>query len=99
MTAANYSSDLRPSRFLEDGSYMRLKNITLGYTLPTTLISKIKLSSARVYLSGQNVFTITNYTGLDPEITATASNTLTQGIEFFSMPQPRVFMGGFNISF
>ncbi|ALI98935.1 SusC/RagA family TonB-linked outer membrane protein [Rufibacter tibetensis] len=99
MTSANYASDLRPSRFLEDGSYMRLKNITLGYALPTALINKIGISSARVYVSGQNVFTITDYTGLDPEITATAANTLTQGIEFFSMPQPKVFMGGFNISF
>ncbi|AKQ47000.1 TonB-dependent receptor [Rufibacter radiotolerans] len=99
MTSANYASDLRPSRFLEDGSYLRLKNITLGYTLPNGLTSRVGISSARVYLSGQNVFTVTNYTGLDPEITATASNTLTQGIEFFSMPQPRVFMGGFNINF
>lgn len=99
MVSANYAGDLRPSRFLEDGSYLRLKNITLGYTLPAAFTGKIGISSARVYVSGQNVLTFTNYTGLDPEITATASNALTQGIEFFSMPQPKVFMGGFNLSF
>ncbi|RAU82536.1 SusC/RagA family TonB-linked outer membrane protein [Pontibacter arcticus] len=99
MSQANYAANLRPSRFLEDGSYARLKNITLGYTLPSSIISKVGLSSVRVYLSGQNVLTFTDYSGLDPEITATASNALTQGIEFYSVPQPRVFMGGFNVTF
>ncbi|WP_134091586.1 TonB-dependent receptor [Olivibacter sp. XZL3] len=99
MTADNYASDIRPSRFLEDGSYMRLKNITVGYSLPASFAKKIGMSTARVYVSGQNVFTITNYTGLDPELTGTASNTLTQGIEFYSMPQPRTFMAGVNLNF
>lgn len=99
MTAANYAGNLRPSRFLEDGSYMRLKNITLGYTLPQTVLGKVGISSARVYLTGQNIFTITNYTGLDPELTGIGDNSLVQGVEFFSIPQPRVFMGGFNLSF
>lgn len=99
MTADNYASDIRPSRFLENGSYMRLKNITLGYNLPASFAKKIGMASARVYLSGQNVFTITDYTGLDPELTGTASNTLTQGIEFYSMPQPRTFMAGVNLNF
>lgn len=99
MTAENYASDLRPSRFLEDGSYMRLKNITLGYSLPPAFANKIGMTGARVYVSGQNVFTITNYTGLDPELTGTASNTLTQGIEFYTMPQPRTFMAGVSFNF
>lgn len=98
MNQKNYDANLRPSRFLEDGSYMRLKNITLGYALPSSLLSKAGISAARVYVSGQNVLTFTKYTGLDPEITGTASTTLTQGIEFYSVPQPRVFMGGFNIT-
>lgn len=99
INAANYASDLRPSRFLEDGSYMRLKNITIGFKLPSSLAQKIKMSSARIYVSGQNLWTITNYTGLDPELTGTASNTLTQGIEFYTMPQPKTFMAGINVSF
>lgn len=99
MTAANYAGNLRPSRFVEDGSYLRLKNISLGYKLPASLINRIGMSSARVYVSGQNLLTFTNYTGLDPEVTATAANNLTRGIEFFTMPQPRVVMAGFNVSF
>ena len=99
MATANYASNLRPSRFLEDGSYMRLKNISIGYRLPGSLLSKMRMSSARVYFSAQNLFTLTNYTGLDPEMTATASTGLTQGIEFFTMPQPLTLMGGINLSF
>src|SRR5690606_27697081 len=98
MSAENYASDLRPSRFVEDGSYLRLKNISLGYTLPTKLTEKLSLSSARFYISGQNVLTFTNYSGLDPEVTATADTNLTQGVEFFTTPSPRVWMAGFNIS-
>lgn len=99
MNAANYASDLRPSRFLEDGSYMRLKNISLGYSLPQSLLRTLHLSNLRFYVSAQNLITITNYTGLDPELTGTAATALTQGIEFFSMPSPRTIMGGVNLSF
>jgi hypothetical protein len=99
INAANYASNLRPSRFMEDGSYMRLKNISLGYNLPASLLSKFKIPSARFYISAQNIWTITNYSGLDPELTGTASNSLTQGIEFFTMPQAKTFMAGFNITF
>lgn len=98
MSAGNYASDLRPSRFVEDGSYLRLKNLSLGYTLPAGLVDKLSLSSARFYISGQNILTFTNYSGLDPEVTATADTSLTQGVEFFTTPSPRVWMAGFNIS-
>lgn len=99
MNAANYAGNLRPSRFMEDGSYLRLKNISFGYTLPKAVLDKIRLSNVRVYVSGQNVLTFTKYTGLDPEMTGTASTNLTQGIEFFTMPQPKVYMAGINIGF
>jgi TonB-linked SusC/RagA family outer membrane protein len=99
MNAANYASDLRPSRFVEDASYLRLKTLSLGYTIPKDVVSKIGLSSARVYVSGQNILTFTNYSGLDPELTGTASNNLTKGVEFFTPPSPRVFTAGFNVSF
>ncbi|MFY9464792.1 MAG: TonB-dependent receptor [Sediminibacterium sp.] len=99
INAANYASNLRPSRFMEDGSYMRLKNISLGYNLPSSLLSKVKISSARFYISAQNILTFTKYTGMDPELTGTASNALTQGIEFFTMPQAKTFMAGFNVTF
>jgi hypothetical protein len=99
MTNANYAANLRPSRFVEDGSYVRLKNLSIGYTLPTDVISRIGMGSARVYLSGQNLLTFTNYSGMDPEVTSTAGNSSTQGVDFYAIPQPRVIMGGFNITF
>ncbi|MBC3787512.1 SusC/RagA family TonB-linked outer membrane protein [Spirosoma utsteinense] len=99
LNAANYAGNLRPSRFMEDGSYLRLKNISVGYTLPKALLDKVHLSNVRVFVSGQNVLTFTKYTGLDPEMTGTASTNLTQGIEFFTMPQPKVYMAGINLSF
>ncbi|UXE66237.1 MAG: TonB-dependent receptor [Chryseotalea sp. WA131a] len=98
--AVNYRGDLRPSRFLEDGSYMRLKNITLGYTLNSEITRKIGVTRLRVYVSSQNLLTFTNYTGLDPEVNTGADlNGLAAGIDLYAMPQPRVFMGGINISF
>lgn len=99
LNAANFASDLRPSRFVEDGSYLRLKNISLSYQIPLKFTSKLHISSARIYVSGQNVLTFTKYSGLDPEVTGTASTSLTQGVEFFTTPSPRVFMSGINISF
>ncbi|HCR54557.1 MAG TPA: TonB-dependent receptor, partial [Cytophagales bacterium] len=99
MNNANYAANLRPSRLVEDGSYARLKNITIGYTVPSAIVSKIGLTSARVYVSGQNVLTFTNYSGMDPEVNSTASTSLTQGVDFYAMPQPRTFMGGVNLTF
>lgn len=99
MTAANYAGNLRPSRFVEDGSYIRLKNISLGYSLPQSLISKWGIQKLRVYVTGQNVITITDYTGLDPELTGPASNPLVQGMEFYTYPQARVFTGGLTLIF
>jgi hypothetical protein len=101
MTSSNYAGNLRPSRFVEDGSYMRLKNATIGYTIPVEILNKVGvgISRARIYLSGQNLLTFTNYSGLDPEVTATASTSLTRGIEFYTMPQARSILGGIDISF
>lgn len=99
MTAANYAGNLRPSRFVEDGSYIRLKNIALGYTLPSSLTSKFGIQKLRLYVTGQNVITITDYTGLDPELTGPASNQLVQGMEFYTFPHARTFTGGITVSF
>ncbi len=99
MSASNYASDLRPSRFVEDASYLRLKTISLGYSFPKNIIDQVHLSSARIYVTGQNVLTFTKYSGLDPELTGTASNNLTKGIEFFTPPSPRVFTVGMNLNF
>lgn len=99
MVSKNYAADLRPSRLVEDGSYIRLKNITLGYSLPANLTSKMGIQKLRVYASAQNLITITDYSGLDPELTGTAATILTQGIEFFTFPQARVVTGGLTLIF
>ncbi len=97
--AKNYAGDLRPSRLVEDGSYIRLKNLTIGYTLPGSLTRKLGIQKLRLYATGQNVITITDYSGLDPELTGTAATVLTQGIEFFTFPNPRIFTGGVSVIF
>jgi len=85
-------------RFVEDGSYIRLKNINLGYSLPKSLISKLQIEKFRLYISAQNLITITNYSGLDPEIGAT-QGALDLGIDRGFYPQSRTFLGGVNITF
>lgn len=64
----NKSSNKISSRYLEDGSYLRLRNATFGYNLPKTFLSKLKIASARVFVSGDNIWTLTKYSGMDPEI-------------------------------
>ncbi|HNP06951.1 MAG TPA: TonB-dependent receptor [Cyclobacteriaceae bacterium] len=98
MSNVNYNTSFRPSRHVEDGSYLRMKNISLGYTVPTSIASKAGMSRLRFYVSSQNLFTITNYTGLDPESTVDSSSTVS-GTDLAVMPQPRVLMGGVNITF
>lgn len=98
MTSENYASNLRPSRFVEDGSYIRLKSATIGYTLPRKWFGG-HISNFRIYITGHNLLTITNYSGLDPEVTATASTKLTKGIEFYTPPENRSIIGGFDITF
>ena len=85
-------------RFVEDGSYIRLKNIQLGYSLPKSLIGRLNIEKFRLYLSAQNLITITDYSGLDPEIGAT-QGALDLGIDRGFYPQSRTFLGGVNITF
>jgi TonB-linked SusC/RagA family outer membrane protein len=82
--------------FLEDGSYIRLKNLQLGYELPPTLIRGVR--SARVFVSAINVFTLTDYTGYDPEVSA-FSNTDMRGVDLGSYPQARLFSVGMSLTF
>ncbi len=95
------------SRFVEDGSYLRLKNLTLGYTLPQNLLSTISggnIASFRLYFTAQNLLTFTGYSGYDPEIGASTIYSgndarLLQGVDFGFYPQPRTFIFGVNMSF
>ena len=84
--------------FIESGDFLRLKNLTIGYTLPTATVEKISLSRLRFYLTAQNVFTITGYSGLDPELGLTEGN-LQQNVDFAQFPQARTFLLGVNIGF
>jgi hypothetical protein len=87
------------SRWIEDGSYVRLKNLTVGYTLPTTLINKARISSLRVYVSGQNLITWTDYSGYDPEVSADPFSSTSVGRDFGVYPQSRTYTVGLNASF
>lgn len=85
------------SRWLEDGSFFRLKTLTVGYTLPSSTAAKVGLRSLRVYFRGQNLFTATNYTGLDPEVNQNARNPQVAGSDFGTYPQVKSYSLGFNI--
>ena len=88
------------SRYLSDGSYVRLKTVTLGYNLPLSLIERVNLSKLRVYVSGQNLLTFTDYDGWDPEVnTDYLAGNISQGNDFYSAPQARTITLGVNIGF
>ena len=86
------------SRYISEGSYLRVKAVTLGYNLPKTLLTKMHLEKLRVYIRAQNLFTITKYKGWDPEVNADyqASN-INQGVDFYSAPQLKTIVFGLNI--
>jgi TonB-linked SusC/RagA family outer membrane protein len=87
------------SRFVEDGSYLRVKNVTIGYTLRRKFSDKIMLSSVRIYASAQNLFTFTNYGGLDPEVNYSGNDISVVGTDFFTFPQARAITFGLNLKF
>ena len=87
------------SRFIEDGSYLRVKNLTLGYTFDKGLISKLHLSALRLYFTTQNLFTFTYYTGLDPEVNYAGNDNAIIGTDFFTYPQARSYNFGINLKF
>jgi TonB-linked SusC/RagA family outer membrane protein len=87
------------SRFVEDGDFFRLQNITLGYTLPKSIGPFKSLSRVRIYGQVQNVFTLTDYSGLDPEVNSNGETNQQFGVDFNSNPQQRVFTGGLNLAF
>ncbi len=98
----------RSSRYLYDASYVRLKNITLGYNLPADLLDRTFLRTARVYVTGVNLLTFTDYPGWDPEVSTdfllSDSGTgrptnIYQGVDFYSPPQPKTFTVGINLGF
>ena len=102
--SADPNQNARPStRFLEDGSYLRLKNIMLGYTIPENTLGSLTngtIKNFRVYVSAQNILTFTKYSGYDPEVgNRTPNSSLTNGIDFAVYPQPKAFMVGLQVGF
>ncbi len=93
------------SRYLSDGSYVRFRNINLGYTLPKSLTARLNMTSVRVYLGVQNLYTLTKYKGWDPEVNylgagrSTQNNNIIQGYDFYTAPQARTYTLGINLSF
>ena len=83
---------------LEDGSYLRLQNVALGYTLPSRISESFKVQRLRVYVSAQNLFTWTNYSGYNPEV-SNRSSALTPGEDYGTYPLARTFMVGLNLTF
>lgn len=84
---------------LHDGSYFKFKDVTLGYTLPSNLTQKLNISNMRVYLSAQNLWTISSYPGYDPEVSYSVNNSKTMGEDAMTVPQLRTFVCGFNLTF
>jgi hypothetical protein len=107
VTANDYNQNRsgRPSdAFIEDGSYLRLRSVQVGYTLPLNLTSKVAISRARVFISAQNLFTITNYSGLDPEIGLPqqgngARSVYASGIDIGTYPTSKFYTFGLNVTF
>jgi TonB-linked SusC/RagA family outer membrane protein len=100
-TADPNDNDRISSRYIEDGSYVRLKNITLGYTFPKKSLRKLHLESLRLYANLQNICTITGYSGYDPEVGASTQDSkgLVYGVDYGRYPSPTVYSFGLNISF
>ena len=86
-------------RYIEDGSYLRLKNISLGYTFSKKLLSKVKIKSARIYVSGQNLVTWTKYTGYDPEVSSNGQNAVSSGNDTGAYPTSKTVLGGLSLTF
>jgi len=96
--ASSYYTMNIDTRWVEDGSFLRGKNLLLGYTLPQQALQRMHANRIRVFASVQNFFIVSKYSGYDPEVT-TYGDAFAQGIEFFGYPKPRTFMLGFNLTF
>jgi TonB-linked SusC/RagA family outer membrane protein len=86
-------------RYVEDASFLRLKLITLGYTLPKSVSKKLGTKSVKFYISAENLITWTKYTGYDPEVSSYEQNNLYPGIDFGSYPNSKTFISGLNVTF
>ena len=87
------------SDLIEDGSFLRLSTLTVGYTFPQRWLSRLGVKSLRLYFSGSNLFTLTGYSGYDPEVNTFAFDGLRRGIDMNSFPQSRSYIFGLSVTF
>lgn len=101
LAAIDSNDNIRISdRYVEDGSYLRLRNLQIGYTLPAHLTQKAYMQKVRVYITGQNLLTFTNYSGADPEIGQISSTQyLSRGVDIGTYPQAMTITGGISVTF
>ena len=99
MNGGNSEANEYSSRYLEDGSFFRLRNVTLSYDLPSNLISKVKMSGARVYVSADNVLTLTRFSGMDPEVSLEGDTYSLAGLFSDNYPVPMSVVFGIDINF
>jgi TonB-dependent starch-binding outer membrane protein SusC len=92
-------SNVASSQYIENGSFLKLKNLTIGYTLPGRIADRVSMAKIRIYVSTQNLFTITGYKGLDPEIGVQGGNATQNGIDNGTYPSSRYFTVGLNVTF
>ena len=95
-TSFGYKLD---SRFVDDGSYLKLKSIVLGYNLPKSLLKHLKLTNVRASIAAQNLYRWTNYKGYDPDVSVGRFGALTPGLDFSAYPQSATVTGGLEITF
>jgi TonB-linked SusC/RagA family outer membrane protein len=100
ISASTANNNLRASSwYIEDGSFLRIKNLQIGYSLNKWFCKKLGISECRIYLGGQNLYTFTRYSGLDPELADLSGSPLNAGIDFAKYPQPRTVLTGLSIKF
>lgn len=99
LAAGSLDQGIFSTAILEDASYLRLKNITLSYSLPSTALSRLHMSNLRLYVSGTNLLTFTQYSGYDPEANTFGQSTTLVGIDLGGYPQTRILQIGLNASF
>lgn len=95
MMHGNFLSDY----YIEDGSFLRLNSLTLGYTVPAVFSARAGIQRVRLYVTGSNLFCLTKYSGYDPEVNTRRATPLTPGVDYSAYPKSRSFVGGINISF
>nr|WP_295932070.1 TonB-dependent receptor [uncultured Dyadobacter sp.] len=99
LTSTDARDNQFSSKYIEDAGYLRLNNINLGYNLPEKLTKPLNIQRLRVYLSAQNLFTVTKYSGFDPEVNAKPADIRTQGVDIGMVPQVSTYMLGINLKF